>query len=165
MKDSPKLQVFCPVDPSELESTSNGVICRKCNRELVDVSSPAQAKSLTSGVCGVMRHIVGPVVGSALALSSCSLDGSSSDQLSKKKSQFDEGSSKKSEIPLPGIYYPPSGEGMDKASYPIAKPTDEPGIVISPYTQTKVDVSNIPKGTLVLDPAFKMEDKKFFRVP
>ena len=166
MNTSPKIQVFCPVDPSQLESTPHGVVCRKCQQELVDVARPSETKKLTNGVCGVMRHLIGPVVGSTIALSGCSLDSASSDsEHLKELENQDEGDSRRSEITLPGIYFHPGGETYDPNAYPVAEHTDKPGIVISPYTQSKVDVSRISEGTLVLDPAFKMADKKFFRVP
>jgi hypothetical protein len=167
MKATPMLQVFCPVDPSELETTPSGIVCRKCQQGLVDVSCPSAKTKLANGVCGVMRRFVGPVVGSTIALSSCSLDGSSSepDQLTVIKSRADKGPADGSEVPIPGSYFHPGGVPIDPDAYPVAKRTSQPGIVISPYTQSKVDVSNVSAGTLVLDPAYKMTDKKFFRVP
>lgn len=167
MNAVPKLQVFCPVDPAELESTPSGIICRKCQLGLVDVSCPSEAKTLAEGVCGVVRRIVGPVVGSTIALSSCSLDSrsSGSDHLTEMKSKVDRNPPGRSEVPLPGIYFHPGGENFNPATYPIAERTSEPGVIIRPYTHSRVDVSHVSEGTLVLDPAYKMADKKFFRVP
>jgi len=39
------------------------------------------------------------------------------------------------------------------------------GMVISPFSGNVVDVRGIPAGTLVADPTFPMEERKFFRVP
>jgi hypothetical protein len=69
------------------------------------------------------------------------------------------------QIPVPGTYIRPGGKALNPDAYPIAGPTDDPGIVISPYSHSRVDVSHVTEGTLVLDPAFKMADKKYFRVP
>jgi len=167
MNTPPKLQVYCPVDPSELELTADGMFCRKCQHGLVDVSSPCGTKRLTNGVCGVMRRYIAPVLGSTIVLSSCSVDSGSSgsDQLAEFKSTGDRSSSGRQDIPIPGIYYHQGGDIYDPSDYPIAERTADPGIVISPYTQSKVDVSQMSEGQLVLDPAYKMTDKKFFRVP
>jgi hypothetical protein len=81
------------------------------------------------------------------------------------KRPVDESSSGMKDVPLPGIYFHPGGDVYDPDAYPVAELTGEPGIVISPYTQSKVDVSDMSEGQLVLDPAYKMTDKKFFRVP
>jgi hypothetical protein len=49
---------------------------------------------------------------------------------------------------------------------PVAEPLkDKPGFVVSPYNNKIVDVKDIPKGTLVADPSFPPEEKKYFRVP
>ncbi len=39
------------------------------------------------------------------------------------------------------------------------------GYVSSPYNQKIIDVREIPPGTLVQDPTFPPEEKKYFRVP
>lgn len=39
------------------------------------------------------------------------------------------------------------------------------GMVRSPYNDSIIDVRGIPSGTLVADPTFPMEERKFFRVP
>jgi len=50
--------------------------------------------------------------------------------------------------------------------YPIAEGLkDSPGFVISPHNGNIVDVRDIPKGTMVADPSFPPEEKKYFRVP
>ena len=158
-----KLQVFCPVDPTQLESTTTGMICRKCQENLVDVSRPCQAKKLAQGVCGVMWQIVGPVVGSTIALSSCSLDGSSaaSEDSIQRQNQAKQGTSGTSGVPLPGSYFYPGGETYDPKDYPVAEISVEPGMVISPYSQTKVDVTRHTEGTLVLILPTKWSIKSF----
>lgn len=40
-----------------------------------------------------------------------------------------------------------------------------PGYVTSPFNAKVIDVRDIPPGTLVADPTFPTEEKKFFRVP
>ncbi len=50
--------------------------------------------------------------------------------------------------------------------YPVATPVpDKEGFVFSPYNKQVVDIRDIPSGTLVQDPTFPAEEKKFFRVP
>lgn len=158
MNPPPKLQIFCPVDPAELESTAEGIVCRKCQHKLVNVSCPSERNKLAEGVCGVMRRLAGPVVGTTLALTSCTQDSPVTNDEPRKQA-------KSEEIPLPGIYFRPGGEIIDPNDYPVAKRTEEQGIVISPYTGSRVDVSRATPGSMVLDPAFKMADKKYFRVP
>ena len=50
--------------------------------------------------------------------------------------------------------------------YPVAVAVPgKAGFVISPYSGHAVDVLDVPPGTLVQDPMFPTEDKKYFRVP
>ena len=50
--------------------------------------------------------------------------------------------------------------------YPFAKKVpDKPGFVFSPHNNQVVDVREIPAGTLVQDPGFPPDQRKFFRVP
>ena len=50
--------------------------------------------------------------------------------------------------------------------YPFAKKApDKPGFVFSPHNNQVVDVREIPSGTLVQDPGFPPDQRKFFRVP
>ncbi|MES2474427.1 MAG: hypothetical protein V4640_01510 [Verrucomicrobiota bacterium] len=42
---------------------------------------------------------------------------------------------------------------------------DKPGFVYSPYNSKIIDVRDMPAGTLVGDPNFPPEEKKYFRVP
>ena len=49
---------------------------------------------------------------------------------------------------------------------PIAEPIQgQPGMVISPFNGKPIDVKGIAPGTLVADPTYPLEDKKYFRVP
>ena len=49
---------------------------------------------------------------------------------------------------------------------PVAEPVPgQPGMVISPYNGKHIDVKGIAPGTLVADPTYPMEQKKYFRVP
>jgi len=45
--------------------------------------------------------------------------------------------------------------------YPMARPTETPGMVLSPYTDQLYDVRKVPSGSLVLD----REVNKLFRRP
>lgn len=59
----------------------------------------------------------------------------------------------------------PSKEGEPKP-VPVAKAVEgRPGYVFSPFSGKVVDVRGIPKMTLVQDPDFPIEEKKYFRVP
>ncbi len=50
--------------------------------------------------------------------------------------------------------------------YPHAQPVaGQAGFVTSPYSGKQIDVRGIRAGTLVRDPSFPEEEKKFFRVP
>lgn len=52
------------------------------------------------------------------------------------------------------------------AEQPIANSVPgKPGFVFSPYTNHIVDVRDLQQGTLVADPHFSTQEKKFFRVP
>lgn len=42
---------------------------------------------------------------------------------------------------------------------------DKPGYVMSPFNDKIIDVRDLPPGTLVADPTFPIEEKKYFRVP
>ena len=48
-----------------------------------------------------------------------------------------------------------------RGGYPMATPTDQPGMVMSPYTQRLYDVRAVPHGGLVRD----VDANKLFRVP
>jgi hypothetical protein len=56
--------------------------------------------------------------------------------------------------------------GGSSDTYDFATPIpDSPGFVISPFNGKKVDVREIPSGTLVQDPTYPPSEKKYFRVP
>ena len=49
---------------------------------------------------------------------------------------------------------------------PVAEPVPNmPGMVISPYNGKHIDVKGYAPGTLVADPTYPIEEKKYFRVP
>lgn len=50
--------------------------------------------------------------------------------------------------------------------HPVAQAVPgQPGFVFSPFNNKIVDVSGIPSGTLIADPHFPSEQKKYFRAP
>lgn len=52
------------------------------------------------------------------------------------------------------------------ARIPTAVPVPgKEGIVFSPFNNKPIDVKGFPSGTLVADPTFPIEEKKYFRVP
>jgi hypothetical protein len=49
---------------------------------------------------------------------------------------------------------------------PVAEPAPgKPGFVLSPFDGKVIDVRGIPAGTLVADPSYPSDEKKYFRVP
>ena len=42
---------------------------------------------------------------------------------------------------------------------------DKPGFVTSPFNGKVIDVQGIPPGTLVADPSYPTEERRYFRVP
>lgn len=60
-------------------------------------------------------------------------------------------------------------EDIDATGVPlgqVATPVPgKPGFVTSPHSGNVIDVQGIPSGTLVADPTFPPEERKFFRVP
>lgn len=63
--------------------------------------------------------------------------------------------------PEPRVYPKPKPE-----EYPTAAAVEgRPGYVTSPYNGKIIDVNGIPAGTLVADPTFPTEEKKYFRAP
>lgn len=56
--------------------------------------------------------------------------------------------------------------GGEGGGQPVASPVPgSPGMVFSPFNNKVVDVRGLPPGTLVADPHYPAEEKKFFRVP
>lgn len=75
---------------------------------------------------------------------------------------------------LPGslIDDPSSPEGSGKQiripedARAVARPVPgKPGYVFSPYNNQVIDVKGVPPGTLVADPMYPAEEKKYFRIP
>lgn len=61
---------------------------------------------------------------------------------------------------------PPRPQENVRPNYPVAlKVVGREGYVISPYNKKQIDVSPFASGTLVRDPTYPEEEKKFFRVP
>jgi len=78
--------------------------------------------------------------------------------------------------PKPGTDPGKSGNGNGKGGEegpvliekkpPVAEPVPNmPGMVISPYNGKHIDVKGYAPGTLVADPTYPLEEKKYFRVP
>lgn len=63
--------------------------------------------------------------------------------------------------PEPKVYAKPPPQ-----EYPPAVAVEgKPGFVTSPYSGKIIDVNDIPPGTLVADPTYPVEEKKYFRTP
>lgn len=57
-------------------------------------------------------------------------------------------------------------ENIPTAAPPVAQAVPgQPGFVFSPFNNKIVDVTGIPSGTLIADPHFPSEQKKYFRAP
>ncbi|MGC4017606.1 MAG: hypothetical protein QM755_24285 [Luteolibacter sp.] len=53
-----------------------------------------------------------------------------------------------------------------KPENPVATVVEgQPGFVVSPFNKKIVDVRNIPAGTLVRDPTYPVEERRFFQIP
>lgn len=61
---------------------------------------------------------------------------------------------------------PKPAEPKPRTDWPYATPVPgRAGLVFSPYNQLIVDVTDMPTGSLVSDPTFPPDQKKYFRVP
>ena len=61
---------------------------------------------------------------------------------------------------------PPQHKPPKPAEFPTAQALpDREGFVLSPYNNKIIDVRGIQSGTLVADPGFPPDEKKFFRIP
>lgn len=50
--------------------------------------------------------------------------------------------------------------------HPVAVAVEgKPGFVMSPFNDKIIDVRDMQPGTLVADPSFPSEEKKYFRIP
>lgn len=66
-------------------------------------------------------------------------------------------------------------DGPKPAAPPVAKPTTsiptarpipgKEGVVFSPFNNKPIDVKGFASGTLVADPTYPLDQKKYFRVP
>jgi len=59
------------------------------------------------------------------------------------------------EAPVPSENKPPVAEAVP----------GKPGFVLSPFDGKVIDVREIPAGTLVADPSYPADEKRYFRVP
>jgi hypothetical protein len=61
---------------------------------------------------------------------------------------------------------PNGGPVLVEKKPPVAEPVEgQPGMVVSPFNGKLIDVKGIQPGTLVADPTYPIEEKKYFRVP
>lgn len=71
--------------------------------------------------------------------------------------------------PKPGAESAKGGEEgpvLIEKKPPVAEPVPNmPGMVFSPFNGEHIDVKGYAPGTLVADPRFPLEQKKYFRVP
>lgn len=72
--------------------------------------------------------------------------------------------------PAPAPKPPPNDEidiaTLDlKGDFPTARKASREGYVHSPYNDKKINVKDIPSGSLVADPRFPLGERKYFLVP
>lgn len=61
---------------------------------------------------------------------------------------------------------PPPPKPPERVDFPFASPVvGKEGFVLSPYNNKQIDVRGMQTGTLVRDPTYPEEERKFFRVP
>ena len=72
-----------------------------------------------------------------------------------------------SPVPPPQVPPPsPASEKPGPLTIPVARPIPgKEGVVFSPFNNKPIDVKGYASGTLVADPTFPLEEKKYFRVP
>ena len=151
------IEVHCTVDISNIEEENGSFICTKCNRKLLNLcegGDELSRESFSNGKtpCGVYAGVKATVLASALALASCGYGG---------------------EVDIGSPYFPRASlvESGDPTRYPEAKwiPSGSNHIVVSPYSDSDwsnwIELNGIPEGSLVNDPRYSIEEKKFFRVP
>lgn len=142
-EDSP-IKVYCTVDRSLIIDTPSGAFCTKCQTPLQDLNTPETTNSPGEFKCGIFRTIGISTLASTLALAACS----------KKRLEHDR--------PLVWV----GNEQLPTENYPNAKyVAGSNERVISPYTGKEVDVTGLTPGSLVMDPDYPSDAKKYFRIP
>lgn len=137
------IKVYCTVDRSQIIDTPSGAFCTKCQTPLQDLNTPETTNSPGEFKCGIFRAIGISTLASTLALAACS----------KTRSEHDR-PVKVGKVQLPMGNYP-------TAKY-VSGSNDR---VISPYTGKEVDVTGLTPGSLVMDPDYPSDAKKYFRIP
>jgi hypothetical protein len=164
------IKVHCTVDRTRLVQNDAGVFCTKCQRQLHDASRADAAPAGPETACAFFRIARLTAVATVLVTTACE----------EKKEVFVGG------VPAPppadaehvwpprdfvGLPLPPTphaetveNAGEKLGQYPTAERGPAQFTVISPYTKREVDVYGIPIGSLVNDPDFPPEARKYFRI-
>ena len=150
-KNQRRIIVYCPPGKSAIERHGQATKCSTCEKALVDLdASGGGAISLARNekfVCGFRSAAAAGVLAASLALSAC-----------------DE-QSHPGPVGLIDIHGRLVSE-IEGGNYPVAeRHPNNPNLVISPYNDQHVLVSGLPPGSLVTDPSYRLEDRKYFRLP
>jgi hypothetical protein len=146
-------------------------MCQKCQKLLHDTSVADGAPSHRDVRCGFFRFVRMSAVATSVALAACDNEGRRPEAHVPERNE----NHIPPEAPFVGVLVPeppprtapPEDSGESTADYPTAEPTSDSNrrMMISPYTGKHVDVRNIPAGSLVIDPDFPPEARKYFRIP
>jgi hypothetical protein len=150
-KSQRRIVVYCPPGKSAIERRCQSTICATCESVLVDLDASGGGEIFPGRkdrfVCGFRSAATAGVVAASLALSAC------------------EDKSQSGTVGLIDIRGRLVSE-IEGGDYPVAKRDPRhPNMVISPYTGQSVLVDGIPPGSLVTDPRYRLEDRKYFRLP
>lgn len=152
-KTSP-IAVHCTIDRACLIEKGDELFCTKCQKSLLNMNRPQANEKLTEGRCGFYRALGVTTLASTMALAAC------------KEKKYEGIAVGSVQLPAENRDIVVGRVRMPENEYPVAKQAPgKEGIVISPYSGKEVDVRDIPPGTLVMDPSFPPNEKKFFRVP
>jgi|GEM_PF-6188003 len=181
-QDSP-IRVHCTVDPTKISAEGNKLICTQCDRQLLNLcegGDQVKPENYRKGKapCGIFSKVSAAALVSALTLSSCQKGGEEQQEdllwvgeilPEDFEKVIDVNEEEDKKFFIGKVALPQQGEEVkgekDTENYPEAKWQVEGESVVSPYTGKIVRVKGIPKGSLVTDPAYHLEDKKFFKVP
>ncbi len=161
--ESSPIKVHCTVDRSRIVEADGSFFCQKCQKRLHDASANDGAVSSEEMRCGFHRFVLVSSMATAIALAACESKGRQPDgPVLRSEQEFVGLLAREPEKPV-------VVDGKDKpiGTPPTAEhvPGDNQWLVISPFTGKLVDVIGIPPGSLVMDPDFSPEDKKYFRIP
>jgi len=148
--DIQQIQVHCTIGRDSLQSDGENIVCKQCERKLVNLCDGGDSKQDFNSHCGIYAGVTVAALAASLALSSCAT--------SKSGPPF-----------ILGSVSPPiesQTESVDPKEYPEGAWIDDSFLKVkSPYSEQIVVVENLPDGALVNEPFEAIEREKYFRVP